>query len=120
MLQHSVDQKTRDLQKAGNILEQFAIETTEKDEHIRLAALNKVSNKHISTVPKLNDNHQEGTFFWDANKIEHFVEPASWRIVKRTEDKTAEEVIFTVRGIIHAKELPPVTLKPRYVRETDK
>jgi hypothetical protein len=37
--------------------------------------------------------------------------------VKRTENEDAEEVIFTIQGIIHAKELPPIMLKPRYVRE---
>jgi hypothetical protein len=54
--------------------------------------------------------------FWDANKIEQFADPVSWRIVKRTEE-SAEEVIFTIRGIIHTKELPPITQKPRYVKE---
>jgi len=51
--------------------------------------------------------------FWDMNKIQQFTNPASWRIVKRGEDDEMEEVIFTIRGAIHAKELPPVIMKPR-------
>jgi hypothetical protein len=42
--------------------------------------------------------------------------PKSWRLIKKlTQDSTtaaAEELIFTVRGIISGKELPPFTEKP--------
>jgi hypothetical protein len=42
--------------------------------------------------------------------------PKSWRLVKKAlQDSStvvAEEIIFTVRGIISGKELPPVTEKP--------
>jgi hypothetical protein len=78
-----------------------------------LADISKVSGGHIKTVKKNIDNHQEGSLFWDANKTEQFIEPASWRIVKRSEHEDAEEVVFMIRGIIHTKELPPITLKPR-------
>jgi hypothetical protein len=42
--------------------------------------------------------------------------PKSWRLIKKvTQDSTAiaaEEFVFTVRGIISGKELPPITEKP--------
>jgi hypothetical protein len=42
--------------------------------------------------------------------------PKSWRLVKKAmQDSTTvatEEIIFTVRGIVTARELPPVIEKP--------
>jgi hypothetical protein len=55
------------------------------------------------------------TFFWERNKIQQFTNPASWRIVTQGEtDEDLEEAVFTIRGMIHAKELPPLKTKPRY------
>ncbi|KAH9970052.1 hypothetical protein BGW80DRAFT_1173423, partial [Lactifluus volemus] len=46
--------------------------------------------------------------------IQQFSSPASWRIVTRDESgKDAEEVVFSVRGMIHARDLPPIKTKPR-------
>jgi hypothetical protein len=62
---------------------------------------------------------QEGSHFWDTHKIEKFMEPTSWRIVKRGEPgKEPEEVIFTIQGVIAAKDLPPIAVKPKCVNRS--
>jgi hypothetical protein len=42
--------------------------------------------------------------------------PKSWRLIQKrpleTKDEPLEELIFTVRGILCAKDLPPVNEKP--------
>jgi len=53
--------------------------------------------------------------FWDMHKIQQFTDPASWQIVRRGEgDNETEEVIFTIQGVIHTKNLPPIKTKPKY------
>jgi len=48
------------------------------------------------------------------NKIQQFSNPASWQIVKQGEDDNKiEEVIFTIQGVIHTKDLPPIKMKLR-------
>ncbi|KAF8236765.1 hypothetical protein L208DRAFT_1250718 [Tricholoma matsutake] len=55
--------------------------------------------------------------FWDTIKIEQLTKPESWKISRQGNDETAkEEVIFTIQGIIKAKDLPPVMAKPRSYR----
>jgi hypothetical protein len=42
-------------------------------------------------------------------------QPKSWRLVKKTKQESAivaEEHVFTVRGILAAKDLPPIYTKP--------
>ena len=42
-------------------------------------------------------------------------QPKSWRLVKKTTQEStivADELVFTVRGIITAKDLPPICEKP--------
>jgi hypothetical protein len=35
--------------------------------------------------------------------------------MNRGEDDETEEAVFTVRGVIHTKDLPPLRTKPKYV-----
>lgn len=53
---------------------------------------------------------------WKASTEIMFVDqPKSWRLVKKVleQSKTvADELVFTVRGVIAAKELPPLLEKP--------
>ena len=49
------------------------------------------------------------------HKIQQFTDPALWRIVRQGEgDNETEEVIFTIRGVIHTKNLPLIKTKPKY------
>ncbi|KAH9967619.1 hypothetical protein BGW80DRAFT_1462135 [Lactifluus volemus] len=84
------------IEEARNGIEQSAIEPSDHEGHIKLA------NVYATCAT-----------FWDENKIQEFSNPASWRVVKRNTDDDAEEVVFTVRGVIHTKELPPINKKPR-------
>jgi hypothetical protein len=53
--------------------------------------------------------------FWDANEIEQFVQPNSWRIIRQGESAAdREEVVLTIQGALQTKELPPLNAKPRY------
>ncbi|KAH9953324.1 hypothetical protein BGW80DRAFT_1468665 [Lactifluus volemus] len=90
-------EKLYNFEQARNEIEQISIESKYDEEHISLA--------HIGTIE---------TFFWERNKIQQFTNPASWRIVTQGEtDEDLEEAVFTIRGMIHVKELPPLKTKPR-------
>jgi hypothetical protein len=45
-------------------------------------------------------------------KIQETAEPQTWRMVRAGPDDAIEEVVFTLRGIVCSKDLPPFLEKP--------
>ncbi|KAF8811290.1 hypothetical protein BYT27DRAFT_7040346, partial [Phlegmacium glaucopus] len=58
---------------------------------------------------------QDADTFLDRFMVQEMVNPTSWRLLKRQDNSepVMEEAVFTVQGIIVAKDLPPINDKPR-------
>jgi hypothetical protein len=41
--------------------------------------------------------------------------PKAWRLVEKRNDGALEEIVLSVRGILCAKDLPPMLEKPKWV-----
>jgi len=61
------------------------------------------------------DLKQDGGTFYNKFAIKKMENPDSWRLIDIQAENEAivEEAIFTVQGILIAKELPPVLEKPK-------
>ena len=94
-------------------LEKSASENEEVTDR-RLASLTKVSfpynHKHIADITYKDTQ-------WDTKyKIEHFDGPTTLRLVQINKLKqVAEEAVFSIQGVLLAKNLPPITEKIKYV-----
>lgn len=61
------------------------------------------------------DLKQDSSTFYDKFAIKKMENPDSWRLIdiQAANEAVVEEAVFTVQGILIAKELPPVLEKPK-------
>jgi hypothetical protein len=78
----------------------------------RLASLAKVGPLHYDR--KHSTNTAQDTQWYVKYKIELFEGPTTFRLVQIDQhDQVTEEAVFSIQGILSAKNLPPVTEKIR-------